>query len=181
MGVKPVDFKIRARRRPNRSLMLGIPGGGASRLQDKEEPAAAPTRTSKQDNKGSVVSSINKAVSVFFGGNMGTSESLVQALTRSAPTFGLDLINIQDLDTATKNKTLPAFNPLVIIIPSSEGRPPNNAKKFVAWIEQMASNGEKLPAGTKFAVFGVGNSDWTQTFHKVPRMVNDTIWRRAHS
>ncbi|KAL8644049.1 MAG: hypothetical protein Q9210_007447, partial [Variospora velana] len=183
MGVKPVDFKIRVRRRPNRSLMLGIPGGGASQLQDKE-PAAARQKQPRaqqqqqqqeQDNKGSVDSSINKPVSVFFGGNMGTSESLVQALSRSAPIFGLDLINIQDLDTATKNKTLPAANPLVIIIPSYEGRPPDNAKKFVAWIEQMASKGEKLPPGTKFAVFGVGNSDWTHTFHKVPRMVDDTL------
>ncbi|KAI4287880.1 MAG: hypothetical protein L6R35_002854 [Caloplaca aegaea] len=135
----------------------------------------------EQDNKGSVDSSINKAVSVFFGGNIGTSESLVQALTRSAPIFGLDLINSQGLDTATKNKTLPAANPLVIIIHSYEGRPPDNAKKFVAWIEQMASRAKSYHQGTKFAVFGVGNSDWTHTFHKVPRMVNDTLWRRAHS
>ncbi|KAI4119374.1 MAG: hypothetical protein LQ341_007598 [Variospora aurantia] len=29
--------------------------------------------------------------------------------------------------------------------------------------------------GTEFAVFGVGNSDWTHTFHKVPRMVDNTL------
>ncbi|KAL8974638.1 MAG: hypothetical protein Q9197_001126 [Variospora fuerteventurae] len=150
-GVKPVDLKIRPR---------------AQQQQQQQR---------EQDNKGSVDSSINKAVSVFFGGNIGTSESLVQALTRSAPIFGLDLINIQGLDTVTKNKTLPAAKPPVIIIPSYGGRPPDNAKKFVAWIEQMASQAEKLPPGTKFAVFGVGNSDWTHTFHKVPRMVDDTL------
>ncbi|KAI4171528.1 MAG: hypothetical protein LQ348_006921, partial [Seirophora lacunosa] len=171
MGIKPVDFKIRVHRRPDRSLMVGIPGGGAPQKQDKEPARQKQPQTQQQQQDHEV----RKPVSVFFGGNMGTSESLVQALSRSAPTFGLDLVDVRDLDTATRDKTLPTDKPLVIIIPSYEGRPPDNAKKFVAWIEQVASKGEKLPAGTRFTVFGVGNSDWTHTFHKVPRLVDETL------
>ena len=173
MGVKPVNFKIRVRRRADRSLNVGIPGG-ARQEHEKARQTQQQAQHSHQ-NGVSATYEVKKPVSVFFGGNMGTSESLVQALERSAPTYGLELIDNQDLDTATKSKTLPTDRPTVIIIPSYEGRPPDNAKKFVSWIEQLASKGEKLPTGTKFAVFGVGNSDWTHTFHKVPKLVDQTL------
>ncbi|KAL8862226.1 MAG: hypothetical protein Q9178_001233 [Gyalolechia marmorata] len=173
MGVKPVNFKIRVRRRADRSLNVGIPGG-ARQEHEKARQTQQQAQHSHQ-NGVSATYEVKKPVSVFFGGNMGTSESLVQALERSAPTYGLELIDNQDLDTATKNKTLPTDRPTVIIIPSYEGRPPDNAKKFVSWIEQLASKGERLPPGTKFAVFGVGNSDWTHTFHKVPKLVDQTL------
>ena len=171
MGVKPVDFKIKVRRRPGRSLMVGIPGGGA--YQQHEE---ARQNQHQQQNGSSTVHETKKPekpVSVFFGGNMGTSESLVQSLSKSAPEFGLDLMDIRDLDAAVGN--MPTDRPCVIITPSYEGRPPDNAKKFVAWIEKLASEGDKLPAGTKFAVFGVGNSDWVHTFHRIPRLIDETL------
>lgn len=172
MGVKPIDFKIRVHRRPDRSLMVGIPGGGA--IQNHEKARQDQHKTQQQQQSGSSAThEVKKPVSVFFGGNQGTSESLVQAFSRSAPDFGLDAIDIRDLDDVINS--LPTDRPCVIIVPSYEGRPPDNAKKFVAWIEQLASKGDKLPTGTKFAVFGVGNSDWTHTFHKVPRLVDETL------
>lgn len=172
MGVKPIDFKIKVRRRSNRSLMVGIPGGGPL----AEHEAAQQKRYQKeqqQQNGASATHELKKPVSVFFGGNQGTSESLVRAFSRGAPAFGLDATDIRDLDSVVGN--LPTDRPCVIIIPSYEGRPPDNAKKFVTWIEQLASQREKLPKGTEFAVFGVGNSDWTHTFHKVPRFVDETL------
>jgi len=33
MTIKPLDFKMNVRRRPGRSLMSGIPGGGAYQQQ----------------------------------------------------------------------------------------------------------------------------------------------------
>jgi cytochrome P450 / NADPH-cytochrome P450 reductase len=175
MGVKPVDFKIRVRRRPGRGLMFGIPGGGAYQQQPEKTARQNQHQNQHQQNRLNAVNPEikKKPVSVFFGGNMGTSESLVQSFSRSAPEFDLEIIDIRDLDTATRD--LPTERPCVIITASYEGRPPDNAKKFVAWIEQLASKGDKLPMGTKFAVFGVGNSDWVHTFHRVPRLVDDTL------
>ena len=172
MGVKPIDFKLKVSRRSDRSLMVGIPGGGAYQ-QQQDARQSQRQKQNQQQNGPSATHELKKPVSVFFGGNMGTSESLVQALSRSAPEFSLDVSDIRDLDTATQK--LPTDRPFVIIIPSYEGRPPDNAKKFVAWIELLAAKGDRLPSGIKFAVFGVGNSDWVHTFHKVPRMVDQTL------
>ena len=163
MGVKPVGFKIKVRRRPGRGLMFGIPGGGAN--QEKHHIQQQKGVTVKYENK--------KPVSVFWGGNMGTSENLVQSFTRIAPEFGLDIVDIRELDTAIGN--LPTDRPSIIITPSYEGRPPDNAKGFVAWIEHMLAKGEKLPSGTQFAVFGVGNSDWNTTFHRVPILIDNIL------
>lgn len=171
MGVKPIDFKIRVRRRPDRSMMIGIPGGSA--VQQQKEVLQ---KKHQQPDGLSTIHEINKPkkpISVFFGGNTGNSESLVQSLSASAPEFDLDVIDIGDLDAAVEN--IPTGRPFIVITSSYEGRPPDNAKKFVAWIEKLASKGDKLPAGTKFAVFGVGHSDWVHTFHRVPRLVNETL------
>ncbi|PGH21395.1 hypothetical protein AJ80_03312 [Polytolypa hystricis UAMH7299] len=172
MGVKPIDFKIKVRRRSGRSLLVGIPGGGTSEQQEKASQSQQQSQR-QQQNGVATAHKVKKPVSVFFGGNQGTSESLVQALSRSAPEFGLDMSDIRDLDDVVGN--LPIDRPCVIITPSYEGRPPDNGKKFVAWIEKMAAQGEKLPAGIKFAVFGVGNSDWVHTFHRIPILVDETL------
>lgn len=167
MGVKPVDFKIRVRRRADRTLMTGIPGGVAAK-----ELAKAPRHQGQPQDNTPRPTGAKKAVSVFFGGNQGTCESLVDALSRMAPEFGLEL-DVRELDAATEN--LPTDRPCVIITPSYEGRPPDNAKKFVAWVESLASKGLKLPGGTKFAVFGVGNSDWVHTFHRIPILIDEAL------
>lgn len=171
MGVKPIDFKIKVRRRADRSLMVGIPGGGV--IPQQKTARQNKHQVQQQQSDLSAPHGMKKPVSVFFGGNQGTSESLVQAFSRSAPDFGLDATEVRDLDAVIEK--FPTDRPCVIIVPSYEGRPPDNAKKFVAWIEQLAFKGDKLPKGIKFALFGVGNSDWTHTFHKVPRLVDETL------
>ena len=167
MGVKPVDFKIRVRRRSDRTLTDGIPGGVT--IQESTTPVHP--RTQNQP-LGTSRPSQTIPVSVFWGGNQGTSESLVQMLSSIGPEFGLDL-DIQELDAATGS--LPADRPCIIITPSYEGRPPDNAKKFVAWIENLLSKGHQLREKPKFAVFGVGNSDWVHTFHRVPTFIDDAL------
>jgi cytochrome P450/NADPH-cytochrome P450 reductase len=166
MALKPIGFQIRARRRPSRHSMIGIPGGGA--YQDKTA-----RQNQHQDGLNPTDFQDKKPVSVFFGGNMGTSENLVHALSRSAPDFGLDVVDVRDLDAAMEN--LPTDRPFIIVAPSYDGRPPDNGKKFVAWMEQLVAKGKKLPTGTKFAVFGLGNSDWVNTFHRIPRLIDEML------
>ena len=112
-----------------------------------------------------------KPVSVFFGGETGTCESLAQSLSEKGPDYGLD-IDVQSLDAATEH--LPTDNPCVIITSSYEGKPPGNAKKFVSWVEHLDSMSGTLPKN-KYAVYGVGNSDWAGTFHRIPRLIDETI------
>ena len=163
---KPDGFKMKARRRVGRGLMVGIPGGALTEsAQEYRYPCTKAPQVSFSQGEA-------KPVTVFFGGNTGTCESLAQSLSKSAPGFGLE-VDIQNLDSATEN--LPTDRPCVIITASYEGKPPDNAKKFVAWIEQLSQKSAKLPTHTQYAVFGVGNSDWASTFHRIPNLVNDSL------
>ena len=146
--------------------MVGIPGG--SQVESAQKTSRQQERGANGDTNGHKAS----PVTVFVGGNTGTCEGLAQDLAKKAPDFGL-AVDIQDLDNAVEN--LPTDRPSVIITATYEGKPPDNAKKFVAWIEQLSRKSEKLPEGTRYAVFGVGNSDWASTFHHIPYLVNNTL------
>ncbi|KAK4500050.1 hypothetical protein PRZ48_008236 [Zasmidium cellare] len=166
MGVKPVDFKIRVKRRADRGLYDGIPGG--VQQQNPQSSTTSTGRTSQESNDENL-----KPVTILYGGNMGTCESLVDAFARKCPSLGLRVVARKELDDVVDN--LPTDSPCLIIVPSYEGRPPDNAKKFVAWIEKLSSTHASLPATFKFAVFGVGNSDWVHTFHKIPKLVDEKL------
>lgn len=166
LTTKPANFKMKARRRPGRGIMAGIPGGATV------EAGLSVSRPQEMNTRGGSNHGEAVPVTVFIGGNTGTCEGLAQDLAKKAPDFGLS-VDIQDLDSAVEN--LPTDRPCVIITATYEGKPPDNAKKFVAWIEQLSRQSQKLPEGTRYAVFGVGNSDWASTFHRIPDLVNDTL------
>ena len=165
LTIKPWHFRMKVRRRPGKNLMTGIPGGvpsqAAQKHKDQHEQAHRPRADDGE----------KKQVSVFFGGETGTCESLAQSLLEKAPEYGLQ-IDVQGLDSATENVS--ADRPSIIITSSYEGNPPGNAKSFVCWLERLASTSVKLPK-VIYAVYGVGNSDWASTFHRIPKLVDDTI------
>ncbi|KAJ5692065.1 hypothetical protein N7462_001488 [Penicillium macrosclerotiorum] len=162
LSIKPLQFKMKVRRRPGRSILTGLPGSS--------DPAqAAPQRRGRPEKLQSSQKRTKQRVSLFFGGNSGTSESLAHSLVAAAVDFGIE-IDTQSLDAATEN--LPTDRPCVIITPSYDGRPPDNARIFVAWIENLSARSKELPRGIKYAVFGLGNSDWASTFLRIPRLVD---------
>ena len=165
LTIKPYQFKLRVRRRPGRTLMTGIPGGVPSQTAQhhKSEHEMAHRPKAEQGEK--------QQISVFFGGETGTCESMAQQLSEKAPDYGLE-VDIKGLDAATES--LVEGQKCVIISSSYEGKPPINAKNFVSWLEQRESSGNKLPK-VKYAVFGVGNSDWATTFHRIPKMLDETM------
>jgi cytochrome P450 / NADPH-cytochrome P450 reductase len=61
---------------------------------------------------------------------------------------------------------------MVIVCPSYEGQPPDNAIHFVEWLHGLY--GEELK-GVKYAVFGCGHHDWHDTFHRVPKLIDELI------
>ncbi|KIN09100.1 hypothetical protein OIDMADRAFT_37983 [Oidiodendron maius Zn] len=169
MTTKPANFKIKVSRRPGRGIMFGIPGGtvvdGAQRANRRQDE-----RVDRATNSNGPL----KPITVFIGGNSGTCEGLAEDLAGKATDFGL-AVDIKDLDEAVAS--LPTENPSIIITASYEDKPSDNAKKFVAWIEELSRKSAQLPKSTKYALFGGGNSDWTTTFHRIPKLVNDTLFK----
>jgi len=142
LTLKPKDFYIHASLREGidsvhlNELMTGNTAGGS---KDKELQV-------DQSSKGPA-----KPLAVFFGGNMGTCESLAQTVSRSASSHGFKA-EVKPLDEATHN--LPKDRPALIISSSYEGEPPDNAAQFVKWVEKTDT---KSFDGVQYAVFGCGN------------------------
>ncbi|KAL2173058.1 cytochrome P450 [Thermothelomyces heterothallicus CBS 202.75] len=117
-----------------------------------------------------------KPMSIFYGSNTGTCESLAQRLATDAASHGYAAAAVEPLDTATEK--LPTDRPVVIITASFEGQPPDNAAKFCGWLKNL--EGDELQ-NVSYAVFGCGHHDWSQTFHRIPKLVHQTMKARGAS
>ncbi|KAM0490438.1 hypothetical protein ACHAP8_011541 [Fusarium lateritium] len=111
-------------------------------------------------------------ITVLYGSNSGTCESLAQRVATDAADHGFRVTKIDCLDTAKEN--LPTDQAVVIITASYEGEPPDNAGHFLSWLENTKQEGKPLK-DVSYAVFGCGHKDWVQTFHRVPKLVNDIL------
>ena len=92
-----------------------------------------------------------KPMSILFGSNTGTCESLAQTLSNMASNRGFNA-TVKSMDAAVEGVT--KDEPLVIITASYEGQPTDNATHFIEWLQNL--KGATL-TGTKFAVFGCGH------------------------
>ena len=111
-----------------------------------------------------------EGLTILYGSNSGTCFSLAQKLASAVGTkLGLATA-VHDLDFGTK--ALPTDHPVVIITASYEGQPPDNAARFVEWLE--SSQCQNLQ-GIKYSVFGCGHKDWRETLHRIPKLVDKVL------
>ncbi|KAJ4405951.1 hypothetical protein N0V82_010211 [Gnomoniopsis sp. IMI 355080] len=163
LTLKPKDFYIRA------VLRNGLT---ATQLEHRLNGTTAPS-TSLENSVANLSLSgkgKGKPMSIFYGSNSGTCESLARRLATDAATHGFDASVVESLDAAHQN--LPTDQPVVLVTASYEGEPPDNAALFCSWIQGLKGN--EL-ANVSYAVFGCGHHDWATTFHKIPKMVDATL------
>lgn len=107
-----------------------------------------------------------KPITVLYGSNTGTCESLARQFSRDASRYGFNPTMLP-LDSALEK--LPTDWPVIILAASHEGQPAANAAKFVSWLQKIK---KPILSGVSFAVFGCGNRDWTATFHRIPKLID---------
>nr|OQO17905.1 hypothetical protein B0A51_15106 [Rachicladosporium sp. CCFEE 5018] len=165
LTIKPDDFYMRA------TLREGVtPVSLLSSLVGQAPTSTAPTP--KRTDSG--LAEDLKPMTILYGSNTGTCSSLAQKLSVDARRFGYDA-TILDMDAGTK--ALPTDRPTVIVTASYEGQPPDNAVKFVKWLEGLAE-GQQLQ-GVEYAVFSCGNSEWFSTFHRIPTVCDDLLLKHG--
>ncbi|KAK4626456.1 Bifunctional cytochrome P450/NADPH--P450 reductase [Fulvia fulva] len=155
LTIKPWQFRMKVRRRQGKSPHVGIPGGLQKATEKEHRTHQAAHRPAKDDGGEEA-----------FG---GTCEALAQSLQTACSDHGFEA-TIAGLDAATEHA--PTDQPVIVITSSYEGQPPDNARKFVHWLGELDPQKQALKH-VKYAVFGVGNSDWASTYHKIPRLVDD--------
>ncbi|KAK4202781.1 putative bifunctional cytochrome P450 E-class, group I:NADPH-P450 reductase [Triangularia verruculosa] len=118
-----------------------------------------------------------KPLHIYYGSNTGTCEALAQRLAMDAPSHGYTATIIDALDAAANKLPRDDTTPVTFITASYEGEPPDNATEFVAWIKALSDT--SAFKGTPYAVFGCGHHDWANTFHRVPRLIHDTLEQKG--
>jgi cytochrome P450/NADPH-cytochrome P450 reductase len=151
LTIKPEGFKIRVRSRQQTRIPVGI-----SVKQSEKAPAHA-----QQVEKNHL-----RPMSILFGSNSGSCESFAGTLASEAPTHGFNA-TFGTLDSAVGS--LPDDRPVIIITSSYEGKPCENAKQFVAYLESRP----KLIIN--YAVFGAGHHDWVSTYQKIPTYIDEML------
>ncbi|GKT82131.1 bifunctional p-450:NADPH-P450 reductase [Colletotrichum tofieldiae] len=112
-----------------------------------------------------------KPMSIFYGSNSGTCQSLAERLATNAFSHGFRATVVDCMNNAVGK--LPANEPVVFITASYEGQPPDNALKLIEWLENTTE--KQLYDGVDYAVFGCGHRDWPSTLHRVPKSVDSSI------
>ncbi|KAL5593009.1 hypothetical protein FOBRF1_012111 [Fusarium oxysporum] len=165
LTVKPKDFYIRAALRHSMSpldLEHRLRGESAEKRANTHDEEA-PEREAKNGHTG-------KPISIYYGSNSGTCEVFARRLAASAPAHGFRAQVVDSID-AGKDR-LPTDHAVIFLVSSYEGQPPDNAKHFVAWLESLT--GQEVDK-VNYAVFGAGNSEWRQTFHRIPKLIDSEL------
>ncbi|KAI0381230.1 bifunctional P-450:NADPH-P450 reductase [Hypomontagnella monticulosa] len=132
------------------------------------EPTSEKQKTSIPNGVDHTHDAHDQQLTILYGSNSGTCESLAQRLAFDARSHGYNVSTLDCLDAAVES--LPKDQPTIIITASYEGQPPDNAAHFVSWLNSIED--KSAFHGSSYAVFGCGHHDWSQTFHRIPRLVD---------
>lgn len=150
LSIKPNEFTIKARLRDD---VTRLGSSMAEAEDDSEEPERA--RVAKHGTP----------LTVLFGSNLGSSESFARELAQKAEFNGFD-VTMAPLDAFADK--LPTTGAVAIACASYNGMPPDNAAKFVDWLETAGGG----LGDVSYFMLGCGNSDWAATFQEVPRKID---------
>jgi hypothetical protein len=112
---------------------------------------------------------------VLFGSNSGMCEDFAQQLAAKARGAGFT-VTVGSLDLAIAggggSGGLPTTGAVAVLTSTYNGMPPDNAVAFSKWLGAAAPGSQ---AGVRYAVFGVGNSQWAATFQAFPKRVDGLL------
>ncbi|MEM8650668.1 MAG: cytochrome P450 [Pseudomonadota bacterium] len=160
MSIKPDDFRMKVKLRPEVMRSVLVPGG----MPAEAEKSEGLSNVAKRPSHGT-------PALVLYGSNLGTTEDFARDAARTAEQNGFDT-KLASLDEFAGK--LPKTGAVIIACSSYNGAPPDNATEFINWLESAEAAGESLN-GVNYAVFGCGHSDWAATFQATPRLIDEMM------
>lgn len=103
-------------------------------------------------------------LAVLHGSNLGTCRALAKQLAEEATDIGC-VATVAALDTAAGK--LPDVDAVLIVASSYNGQPTDDARDFYTWLQ---SDFAVLQGNPLFAVLGVGDHNWADTYQAVPKI-----------
>lgn len=123
-------------------------------------------------------------VKIFYGSQTGTAKGFAASLAEAVTSLDLpvEAINLKQYDPddhlaeEVTSRTVCAF----LLATYTDGRPPESAEWFCKWLEEAASDfrfDKTYLKGMRYAVFGLGNSAYSNHFNKVGKNVDRWLWK----
>lgn len=108
-------------------------------------------------------------LAILHGSNLGTCRALASQLAEEATDLGC-AATVAPLDDAAGR--LPEADAILIVASSYNGQPTDDAREFVAWLLGADAALEGTP---RFAVLGVGDRNWADTYQAVPKHIDERL------
>ena len=141
----------------------------------KEEPApsAAPAAAAAP----AAPPAPNGRLQVFFGSQTGTAEGFAKTIADEARRRGFapTVVDLEDFE-ADEFEDADWRAPTMVFAMATygEGEPTDNSHVFFKWAKAAAKDGGGLLAGAKFAVFGLGNTQY-QHFNAMGKLTDELL------
>jgi len=162
LTIKPEGFNVLVRPRPGRDVTAPAQSPNLPSLKTKE---SKPLPSSPYGSGSGI------PLSVLYGSNLGTAQSLAREIADDASAIGY-AVTIGSLDEHAGR--LADSGVLVIVTASYNGQPPDNAVEFCNWLSQASLRRDEL-SGLKYCVFGCGDQNWAATFQAIPKLIDEQL------
>ncbi|WP_377890463.1 bifunctional cytochrome P450/NADPH--P450 reductase [Alkalihalobacillus sp. R86527] len=158
LTLKPDGFKMKVKQRKE-SISFAVQSEPA-----EKEQKAAPV---------AVENAHGTPLLVLYGSNLGTAEGIARDLAETGRQQGFST-NVAPLNEYVND--LPQKGAVLIVSASYNGNAPDNADKFVQWLEEME---EGEVNGVQYAVFGCGDRNWANTYQRIPSLIDEQLAQKG--
>ncbi|MGH6616275.1 bifunctional cytochrome P450/NADPH--P450 reductase [Sphingomonas sp.] len=156
LSIKPDEFYMRVRLRQPHERIAVAP---ALEAADEEAPVA-------------VVSGSGQRFAVIYGSSLGTARDIAEEIAARANLDGFETI-VRSMDESFKGGSEPEDKVIVVVTATYNGRAPDSAVEVERALDAGAFDGADW-SGARFAVLGIGNSQWPN-YQNFPKRVDAAI------
>ncbi|WP_033293623.1 bifunctional cytochrome P450/NADPH--P450 reductase [Amycolatopsis jejuensis] len=110
------------------------------------------------------------ALAFLHGSNLSTGSGIAQDLAAEGQERGFTT-SVAPLEDAV-GRLKDAEGPVVIVAASYNGQPTDDAKKFIAWLEDLEPGSLD---GVQYAVLGLGDRNWAATYQRIPAFIDERL------
>lgn len=168
LTIKPRGLNVRLDKRTDADRRLPAAEGPA------RARASTPDRASERaptEAPSPAIAAHGTPLRVLFGSNMGSAEAFAEQLAEAGRRGGF-AVRVAPLDEHAE--ALPAQGATLIVCSTYNGKAPDNAAAFCAWLDRD-DHAARAFEGVRYAVFGCGNRDWSTTFQAIPRRIDERL------
>ncbi|MES2753289.1 MAG: cytochrome P450 [Pseudomonadota bacterium] len=141
LSIKPDEFYMRIRARGDHERLQM----GATEALVEDKPVAA-------------VSGTGQRFAVLYGSSLGTAREIAEEIAARAAVDGFDTV-VRPMDESLASGNQPEDRVIVVVTATYNGRAPDSAVAVERALDAAQFDGDEWK-DSKFAVLGIGNSQW---------------------